>query len=170
MLDFSVGNAELQDKLEWVAQPPPAPPAQARDTDALWFNLRRGDRGDAYRGLMFFRAQGTHGRPVAGTAGSDGIGHVAVNGTSCTKLLGIGQDAQVVPSFVKVFIGFRRRASPPAHVFATLRFLHEPIPPEGGQIEEFSQVNVSEGGAIHMDMPQGWELGLTKTTVLNSSP
>jgi hypothetical protein len=62
MPDFDVGNAELQDLLEWVD--PQTPPAQGRDTHALAFSLegpQQTIKELTYTGLMFHRP----GNPTA---------------------------------------------------------------------------------------------------------
>ena len=174
MLDFDAGNDHLQHMLEWVDQP--NPPAQARDTHALHFDLFD-ITGDAffsrseYQGLMFFRPKGAGHGPVGGTAGLDGMGFLRPNLLTCRALL--DDTAGNFPvNFVRVFIGFRPRASGPAAVFATLRLLPHFLPddPTGGQIVEFSHVNVDDAGRIEMDVPNGWLLSLEATTVLIRLP
>ena len=182
---FSVGNDHLQFQLDWVAQAPPMLPSvpsdpnspkvlHPRNTHALGLRLDKVvsppqgvDFRFAYEGLMFFRPQGTGVGPVGSTAGLDGMGHLHTNNPPTQPIPPDGRGAM----WVRVFLGFRPRASGPAHVFATLQFLkrvRDEIP--AGQTVEFSHVNASGLGEIEMDVPpsgdDGWRLGLARTTVL----
>jgi hypothetical protein len=113
-----------------------------------------------YVGLMFFRPKFTGVGPMGSSLGLDGFGHFDVNKLTQPR----------PPNWVKVFIGFRPRASV-LDVFATLQFLNRVLPDiPVGQTVEFNQVNALGSGIIEMDVPpskdDGWVLGFRKTTVL----
>jgi hypothetical protein len=186
MLDFDVGNAGLQNKLEWVAEPPPMLPSapsgpnstkvlDPRKTHALRFQLfdltNTADFSrKQYEGLMFFRPKGTGHGPVGLTAGLDGIGYLEPTLRTCEALID-DIPGNFPPDFVKVFIGVRPRVSGPADIFATLQLLANVLPDvPAGQTVEFSHVNATEGGDIEMDVPEGWLLSLRMTTVLLRLP
>jgi hypothetical protein len=171
MADFGIGNPELQNLLEWVDQ---TPPAQARDTHALFFRLDKlappsvgVDFRFGYEGLMFFRPIQLGLGPVGSTLGLNGFGHLHALQPVPKPIPPDGRGAM----WVRVFLGFRPRAGGgPAHAFATLQFLkrvNDQSP--AGQIVEFSQVN-HLGETIKMDVPpsedDGWRLILDKATVL----
>jgi hypothetical protein len=86
MPDFDVGNAELQDLLEWLD--PQTPPAQGRDTHALTFSLagpRQSTKELTYTGLMF----PFPGNPTAATfqrqPGLSGIAKKRLDLSNCQK-------------------------------------------------------------------------------------
>ena len=172
---FSVGNATVQSTLDWAAEPPPA---QARDTHAVRFRLIKQPEGlsrnPEYSGLMFFRPQGTSGGPVGSTPGLNGFGSLLVNVGVCQSLL--DPTTAVQPAeLVRVFVGFRRQQSGPAHVFATLTLMdgdRVQMPTQTFSTVEFNHVEMSGGGegGIRMDPPQGWDLLLARTTVLLGHP
>jgi hypothetical protein len=169
---FSVGDPVIQGTLDWVAPPPPpTPPEQGRDTHAVGFLLSNPDTVNSpeYKGFMFFRPQGTGHGPVGSTPGLDGFGSLQVTENVCQTLLDPTTAVQP-PDMVKVFIGFRRKQSAPAHVFATLSFMNRtPITEVPGptiSTLEFSVVRMQGGafgGNIFMD---SWFLSLKRTTVL----
>ena len=173
-LDFSVGNAEHQKNLEWVAPPPPpAAPAQGRDTHALFFELTQsvGFSEMSYEGLMFFRPRQLGAGPVGSLPGLDGVGTLRATKAGCTRLLDSNPGSSTPEvdfgTYVRVFIGFRPRSSQPALVFATLRFLSQLLNPET-QVGEI--VEVTPTSATDIIQLNEWELRLRRTTVLLRAP
>ena len=172
MLDFSVGDPELQDLLEWVAQPPPS---QGRDTHALHFWLRGTPiEKHIYAGSLFFRPGNPTAFSFRDQPGLCGIGTVLPNVPACKDVLGIDtptpHDAPP-PVWVRVEVRFR-----PPKIHASLLFKGGAAGPLNGlpgdtlRAVEFNEVIFNPGLPMIrmiMDPPNEWRLTqLEKTNVL----
>ena len=172
MPDFSVGDPEFQDLLEWVDQPPPT---QARDTHALHFVLEGMGRADRliYAGLMFFHPGSPTAPNFEQQPGFSGLARPLLDTPNCQKLPPlVAPEERPDHHFVQVEVRFR-----PPQVFAALSFFQAAItglPGEQVRSEEFDRVNIDvipHPPTLEMDPPDGWRVAFShKTNVLLGVP
>jgi hypothetical protein len=120
MPDFDVGNAELQELLKWVDQPPPQ---QGRDTHALRFQLQRVPTslgGLHYMGLLFYRPGNPTSGPFQLLPGLSGVATKLLHRPNCNLTsppVGLPAQENVDHDYVLVEVRFK-----PPRAFVGLQF------------------------------------------------